>query len=167
MRAHLFQEPGGRNLAFAHHRGGHRAATAGGSSRSRKFLKMLPAHFIVGGNFSFRTLRMSAEISSQFGGTGRLERQFHPEDDPLLVAFEDALAIAEIALRVIEIADPFAIEKADARDAFRDGVPVGAGVAIDRGAHPAGNAGQRFQPLQTVMRWQNRPDPAARRRPPP
>src|ERR1039458_6045499 len=40
------------------------AATARGNSRSRKFLKMLPAHFMVGGNFSLRTLRISAEIRS-------------------------------------------------------------------------------------------------------
>ena len=37
-------------------------ATASGNARSRKFLKMLPAHFMVGGNFWLRTFRMSAEI---------------------------------------------------------------------------------------------------------
>ena len=30
-------------------------------------------------------------------------------------------------------------------------MPVRPGVAVDRGAHPTGNAGQRFQPLESAM----------------
>src|ERR1022692_4912163 len=149
------------------------AATVTGSSRSRKFLKMLPAHFMVGGNFSLRTWRMPAEIASsstagafhggrellvahledagrdrfQFHGGRRGETEFHLEDDPLFVALEDAFAIAELALRVVKNAHPGAIEEAHGSDPFGDGMPVCAGVAIDRAAHPTGDAGERFQPL--------------------
>ena len=110
---------------------------------------MLPAHFMVGGNFSLRTFRMPAEISCKFGRCRRVKHEFHPEDDPVFAALEDALAIAEIALRVVERAYAGAIEEADRRDAFRDGMPVRAGVAIDRGAHPAWDARERFQAPET------------------
>src|ERR1035438_2064233 len=36
------------------------AATPAGSSRSNRFLKMLPAHFMVTGNFSLRTFKISS-----------------------------------------------------------------------------------------------------------
>ena len=112
---------------------------------------MLPAHFMVGGNFSLRTLRMSAEIASSAAASAASSASSTAEDDPLLVAFENALAIAELALRVVEDAHRVAIEEAHGGDALGDGMPVRAGIAVDRGAHPSGNAGERLQPLEPVL----------------
>ena len=88
---------------------------------------------------------MPAEISCSSADGAIVKHQFHSKDDPVFVALEDAFPIAEIALRVVECAHAGAIEKADRRDAFGDGMPVRAGVAIDRGTHPARDARERFQ----------------------
>ena len=60
---HLFQKPGGRHFAVAHR--GWRALApppSAGRSFSSRFLKMLPAHFMVAGNFSLRTFRISSAV---------------------------------------------------------------------------------------------------------
>jgi len=64
------------------------------------------------------------------------------------VALENALAIAEFTLGASEDTNARAIEKPHPLDPFVDRVPVGARVAVNRGAHRTGNSRQRLQTAQ-------------------
>ncbi len=150
LGAHLVQEPGSRDLALAHRRwrnpigrAGRQVAqqevlenAAGALHRDRKFLV---AH---GEDIVRRT--------AQPGRVGWLEQELGGEDDPLLVTFENAFAIEKLALRVVEDAAAFAIEEAHLQHAFGNGMAVGAGVAVDRGADGTGNAGEGFETHQAA-----------------
>ena len=68
LGAHFFEKVSGRHLAFANDARGHALGDAHrASSATSRFLKMLPAHFMVTGNFSLRTLRCHRDLA-QFGG---------------------------------------------------------------------------------------------------
>src|SRR5262249_8224360 len=81
-------------------------------------------------------------------GIGRLQDQLGGKYDPLLVVFEDALAIAEIALFVVEHTNPAVIEEADIANALGEGVAISAGITVNGGADPSRDARERLQPLQ-------------------
>ena len=116
---------------------------------------MLPAHFMVTGNFSLRTLRMSSAVRRNASPVRRLQLSAPPEKMiHVLVPFEDALAVVRTrhsALAKTRTCRPSI--KAHAGDALGDGVAVSAGIAVDRRAHRAGNARQRLQALQSARRW--------------
>src|SRR5690348_1446594 len=63
---------------------------------------------------------------------------------------EDTLAVGEFALAVIEDAKAIAIIEADLIDALHDGMPVRAGIAVDRCSDGARNAGHGLDSLQPL-----------------
>ena len=67
-----------------------------------------------------------------------------------LVFLEAGVAVAKAALLVGPDADGGAVEKLDGFDALMNGLAVGAGVAVDGAADPAGDAGHGFQAGERV-----------------
>ena len=72
---------------------------------------MLPAHFMVAGYFSRRTLKMSSAMPRSSCGRRWRQVELGGENDPILVALENALAIVKFALGVAEHANCGAIEE--------------------------------------------------------
>ena len=126
------------------------AATGGRQFAEEKILEDAAGALHGGRKFFVAHLENAGRGLFECGGGGGVEGEFDLENDPVFAALEDALAIAEIALRVVENAHGGAIEEAHGGDAFGDGMAVGAGVAVDRGADPAGDAGERFEALEGV-----------------
>jgi hypothetical protein len=106
---------------------------------------------MVEGNFSLRVLTMPSAVRrnsprSPGSSSNSTEKMIHS-----LVPFENALAVSELAFGVGKLAHLGAIEKTDGGDAFGNRMAVRARVAVDGGAGPAGNAGQRFEATQTAL----------------
>src|SRR5580658_8386879 len=72
------------------------------------------------------------------------------KNNPVLVALEDAFPVAEFAVLIADFADPSAVKEPDRLDDLTDGMAVGAGVSVDRAAHPSRNASHGFQALQAL-----------------
>ncbi len=94
---------------------------------------------------------MSEATRRSSSRAGRLESQLHGEDEPVLAALEDAVPVGELALAIVEGAERLSIEEGDPVDAFGEGVPVSAGIAVDRGANVAGQARQRLDAPQAAL----------------
>ena len=94
---------------------------------------------------------MSEATRRSSSRAGRLESQLHGKDEPVLAALEDAVPVGELALAIVEGAQRLSIEEGDPVHSFGDGVPVGAGIAVDRGADVAGQARQRLDPPQAAL----------------
>ncbi len=85
---------------------------------------------------------------AQFGRIGGVEAQRDRQHDPILAALENALAVVEFTRCTIDFARRDAIEIADANDALIERMAIGAGVAVDRAAQPAGDTGHGFEAAQ-------------------
>src|SRR6202021_3473564 len=84
-------------------------------------------------------------------GGGGLEPQVRGKNNPVLVPFEDAFAIADSAGGIIEDAHGAAVVKSHAYHTLRDGMAVCAGVAVHGGADRAGNSSQRLQTFESSI----------------
>src|SRR5215471_7887383 len=83
-----------------------------------------------------------------------LQAQSGPDDDPIFACFEDAFAVLEFTFQVADVAEVNPVEKTNPSNALLHGMAVGSGVAVNRPAHPAGNAGHGFETPQTELNGQ-------------
>ena len=67
------------------------------------------------------------------------------------MALEDAFPVLKSAFGVVERPGAGAVEETNGVDPFRDGVPVGAGIAINSRANRTGDAGHGFEAAQAEV----------------
>ncbi len=131
LRARLFEKPRGWNLAFDDHVGGDLADDARRQVGEKEVLEDAAGAFHGGRVFPVADVEDAVRGFAQRGGVAGIHGEVGGKDDPFFVPLENAFAVVEFALGVGEFARRDAVEEVHARDTLRDGVAVGAGVAVD------------------------------------
>jgi len=126
---------------------------------------MLPAHC----NGDRELLVADLDDAVGGGGGARLDPLVSSSNSAVktihsLCRLKNAFAVSKLALALEKARTWRPSKKRTQGDAFGDRMAIGAGIAVDGRAGPAGDAGQRLQASQALGRSRNPPGAATLRR---
>src|SRR5271166_5117437 len=141
LRTHQFQKICRRHLAFPEHLRRHLLPDLLRELGPQQILENAAGAFHVRRILGEPDLEYLIGRLAQLGLWPRIHRQICRENNPVLVLFENALAIAELALRVSDRSGNGSVEESHRPHALVHGMPVRAGIAIHSCPHRTRDAG--------------------------
>ena len=148
--AHLFEKPCRWHFAFYGYAGRQFGSHARRQFSQQVVLKNTAGAFHGGRVFAIACIENMIRFRAHCPRVTRLHCEFGREDDPRLIAFENAVTIAELTAGVVDFAYGLTVKKTHGGNAFHQGMTIGTGIAVDRATHQTGNSGHRLQTLQAA-----------------